>query len=219
MQRASLAIAVLAAIGAVIWFVLSPDEPAPETPRSLDSPRQGDSPSSPPLPAGHATPPAPKRVETSEPPQPPSKDDPKVLEQIGHAQLVRGLEAKRDKQVDKARESFESAAAALAKAIELSGERIDPGTLESMAEAQLELGNPVEAVSWVDEALERLRLGSNDDYTQFRAAQLTMNAGIVYYRAGQKSTGVAYMDQAISMAPTDFDREDFRDLKEETIGG
>ena len=223
MTKALLLALMLGLAGTSAWLVLDEDErAAPATPASPPPAAAPTAATARPAPAATAIPVAPAApsgpANAPEPAAEP-KDDAATLDQAGRAQLAQGLEARRDGRSVQARGLFEAAATALGQAIELSGERVDPWTLQSMAQAQLELGNDVDAIAWADRALQRVRAGGGDDYEAFRSATLTMNVGIVYYRAGQRQTGVAYMDQAISMAPTAFDRADFADLKAETVGG
>ena len=204
-------------LGAFALWSVWPAETAPEAVAEAEPGPGVASAPAPNEPAGVA--PAPAAPETGPAEAPPAVDPDATPDQAGRAMLAQGLEAKADGHPDQARERFEAAAAALAKAVEQAGDRPDPWTLQGMAQVQLELGHDLEAIGWADRALQQLRLGDSDDYRTFKAASLTMNAGIVYYRAGQPSTGIAYMDQAISMAPTEFDRADFVDLKRETLGG
>ena len=216
-RSAALLALLLALAAAAAWYFGESSAPQDARPAAADAVSTNATAAPAALPPRTAPPAPPPTADA--PPALPKTDDPATLDQVGRAELAQGIEARKDGKSAKARELLEAAAVALSRAIELSGEHVDPWTLQSMAQAQLELGNGIDAVNWADRALQRLRLGSSDDYQTFRAAALTMNVGIVYFRAGQRQTGIAYMDQAISMAPTAFDRADFVDLKQETLGG
>lgn len=91
-----------------------------------------------------------------------------------------------------------------------------PFALHMIARTQFEAGRGPAAVDWANQAVESVRAtGSN--YQPYMAADLYFFAGQIYYRASQRDTGLAYMEQGISMAPVARQQADLRRLRDEFL--
>lgn len=106
-----------------------------------------------------------------------------------------------------------SAEEAMRRALEMAPAPLKPYALHTMARVQLEQGRAAEAVQWANRALESVSDGSGA-YPAFTAAEMHLFAGQIFYRAGQRDTGIAYMDQGVSMAPSAKQRGELQRLRE-----
>ena len=126
------------------------------------------------------------------------------------ALIVAGAEA------DAIRTRLLQAETAAQRALELAGPEVLPFALHTLAQVHTELGQSAEAIQWADRALEALRAGSAQ-YQTYMAAELHLFVGQTYYRAGQRDTGLAFMDQGIGMAPLAQQQADLRRIREEFL--
>jgi tetratricopeptide (TPR) repeat protein len=102
------------------------------------------------------------------------------------------------------------------RALELANVAMRPFAMHTIARTQLEAGRWPEAVQWADQAVQAVQAaGSN--YQAYMAAELYVFAGQIYYRAGQRDTGLAYMDQGISMAARADQQADLRRIRDEFL--
>ena len=97
------------------------------------------------------------------------------------------------------------AEAAARRAVELASPDTLPFAWHTLARAQLERGHADDAIASANAALEALR-ANNAKYQAFMTGQLYVYCGQIYWRAGQRDTGRAYMDQGVAMAPQEDQR-------------
>lgn len=106
-----------------------------------------------------------------------------------------------------------SAEDAIQRALPLASDALRPYALHTMARVQLEQGNAAAAIEWANRALQAVGEGSGV-YQAYMAAEMNLFAGQIYYRAGQRDTGRAYMDQGLAMASSDRQRSELRQLRD-----
>ena len=136
-------------------------------------------------------------------------------ESYADAQLSRAL-ALRSRGEPGWEELLLRAEAAAMRALELADEQSLPLALHTVARTQLELGRPAEAVQWADQAIASLQ-AAGSSYQAVMAAELYVFSGQVYFRAGQRDTGLAYMDHGIAMAASAQQQADLRRIREEFL--
>lgn len=102
------------------------------------------------------------------------------------------------------------------RALDLARDTMRPFALHMIARTQLEAGRGPAAVDWANQAVESVR-ATGSTYQPYMAADLYFFAGQIYYRAGQRDTGLAYMEQGISMAPVARQQADLRRLRDEFL--
>lgn len=106
-----------------------------------------------------------------------------------------------------------SAEDAMRRAMELAPPAMKPYALHTMARVQLEQGRASDAVQWASRALEAVNEGSGA-YQAYMAAEMHVFAGQIFYRAGQRDTGIAYMDQGVAMTGTERQRNELRLMRD-----
>lgn len=136
---------------------------------------------------------------------------------LGMARLKQAREFDVAKEADKRVASLMAAKYALLRSIELGGSPANPLTMSRLAEVEFGLGDTDAALAWADKAIQGARPGGSEINT-FSAATVYFNVGIVYYRAGQRETGIAYMDQGINLT-SDGERGFLLSLREQVIKG
>lgn len=150
-----------------------------------------------------------------------------LLEQAEDAGTFEAWEAYADAQLSRAfemraqgdprwQDALLRAEVAAMRALELAGDDVKPFALHTYARTQLELGRAVEAVQWADQAIAALRAGGSR-YQALMAAELYVFSGQIYYRAGQRETGLAYMDQGIGMAGPPEQQADLRRIRDQFL--
>jgi tetratricopeptide (TPR) repeat protein len=145
----------------------------------------------------------------------PETDTFEAWETYADAQLARArqLQAAGDPRWQDALVRAENAAM---RALELANAFMRPFALHTVARTQIEMGRPAEAVQWADQAVEAVRAGGSR-YQAVMTAEFYVFAGQIYYRAGQRDTGMAYMDQGIGMAPRADQQAQLRNIRDEFL--
>jgi len=145
----------------------------------------------------------------------PETDTFEAWETYADAQLARArqLQAAGDPRWQDALARAESAAM---RALELADAFMRPFALHTVARTQIEMGRPAEAVQWADQAVEAVRAGGSR-YQAVMTAEFYVFAGQIYYRAGQRDTGMAYMDQGIGMAPRADQQAQLRNIRDQFL--
>lgn len=136
-------------------------------------------------------------------------------EAYADAQLSRAFEM-REQGDPRWQDALLRAEGAAMRALELAGDDVKPFALHTYARTQLELGRAIEAVHWADQAIAALRAGGSR-YQALMAAELYVFSGQIYYRAGQRETGLAYMDQGIGMAGPPEQQADLRRIRDQFL--
>lgn len=108
------------------------------------------------------------------------------------------------------------AEAAAMRALELADEQSLALALHTVARTQLEMGRAAEAVQWADQAIAALQ-GGGTRYQAVMAAELYVFSGQIYFRAGQRDTGMAYMDQGIATAASPQQQADLQRIRDEFL--
>lgn len=80
----------------------------------------------------------------------------------------------------------------------LASAAMRPFQLVKMAQAEIGLGRPLEALELAVRAEEALRSANSGSQAKLQP-DFYMQLGSVYYRAGHRDVGIAFMDQAIAM--------------------
>lgn len=141
------------------------------------------------------------------------------LTQLANSKLLAALEVQYTTgNNDERLALLRDAEVALAKADSIAGASLDAWTLQKMAKVKLGLGKPTEAMEWVERAVLAMKGGGSSEIEQISIAALYFNIGEIYYKAGQRGTGIAYMDQAIGLAPAG-DVEDLTESKSAVLEG
>lgn len=136
-------------------------------------------------------------------------------EAYADAQLARAL-AMRGRGDPGWQDVLMQAEAAAMRALELADERSLPLALHTVARTQMELGRPAEAIQWADQAIAALQAGGSR-YQAVMTAELYVFSGQIYFRAGQRDTGLAYMDQGIATAASPQQQAELRRIREEFL--
>lgn len=136
-------------------------------------------------------------------------------ETYADAQLARMREL-RDRGDPAWQDALARAEAAAFRALELANDAMRPFAMHTIARTQIEAGRWPEAIQWADQAVQAVQAGGSD-YQAYMAAELYVFAGQIYYRAGQQDTGLAYMDQGISMAARADQQADLRRIRDEFL--
>lgn len=93
---------------------------------------------------------------------------------------------------------------------------LQPFAMHMLARTELELASVQSAVRWADQSL--LALSEIDARLQaMLAPEIYLFAGQIYFRSGQRETGLAYMDQGISMARTPRQVAELRMIRDEFL--
>jgi tetratricopeptide (TPR) repeat protein len=108
------------------------------------------------------------------------------------------------------------AEAAAMRALELADDQSLPLALHTVARTQLEMGRAAEAIQWADQAVAALQAGSSR-YQAVMTAELYVFSGQIYYRAGQRDTGMAYMDQGIASAASPQQQAELQRIRDEFL--
>lgn len=102
------------------------------------------------------------------------------------------------------------------RALELADAFMRPFALHTVARTQIEMGRAAEAVGWANQAVEAVRAGGSR-YQAVMTAEFYVFAGQIYFRAGQRDTGLAYMDQGIGMAPRADQQAQLRNIRDQFL--
>jgi tetratricopeptide (TPR) repeat protein len=136
-------------------------------------------------------------------------------EAYADAQLARALEL-RGRGDPAWEEVMLQAEAAALRALELADGPSLPLALHTVARTQLELGRAADAIQWADQAIAALQAGGSR-YQAVMTAELYVFSGQVYFRAGQRDTGLAYMDQGIATAASAQQQAELRRIRDEFL--
>lgn len=142
------------------------------------------------------------------------EEGPQLLTKLARAELAAATDLRRlgGSERDIA-QHLGSAQRAYERAMSLSGANADPWMIQGAAQVRLESGDPVGAIALADRALQSAAFTPTSDSQAFAKAGLYVNVGGIYYRAGQQETGIAYMDQGISMVAKAEHRDVLMQLK------
>jgi tetratricopeptide (TPR) repeat protein len=109
-----------------------------------------------------------------------------------------------------ARGLYLEAMSAASRAAELATPAMRPFQYLNVAQAQLGLGEPLRALDTAARAEQAIHAASARSQAHF-GPLVYMQLGSIYYRAGHRDIGIAYMDQAIAMAGGDAKLRDFKE--------
>lgn len=120
-------------------------------------------------------------------------------ETLADARLALAAELQANGNAKGALALWQQAQDAALNALALASEPMRPFAMHTLARAELELGQFATALQWADQSLAAV--AALDTRMQaVLAPELYLFAGQIYYRAGQRDTGLAYMEQGIGMA-------------------
>lgn len=138
-------------------------------------------------------------------------------ETLADARLALAAELQANGNPEGALALWQQAQDAALNALALASEAMRPFAMHTLARAELELGRLAAALQWADQSLAAV--AALDTRMQaVLAPELYVFAGQIYYRAGQRDTGLAYMDQGIGMAQTGRQVAELQRLRDEFLG-
>lgn len=136
-------------------------------------------------------------------------------ESYADAQLARALQM-RTRGEPGWQDVLMQAEAAAMRALEFADDQSLPLALHTVARTQLELGRPAEAIQWADQAVAALQAGGSR-YQAVMTAELYVFSGQIYYRAGQRDTGMAYMDQGVASAASPQQQAELQRIRDDFL--
>lgn len=101
-----------------------------------------------------------------------------------------------------AQEQLRLAEAAAQRALDRADATGAPFAMHTLARAALELGQIDSAIQWANRAIEALAGIPAGSRQIALIPEMHLYVGQIYFRAGQRDAGLAYMQQAIAMAQT-----------------
>lgn len=119
---------------------------------------------------------------------------------------------------DQALDFYSAAESNAIKALENASPAMQPFLMNKIARVQIGLGRPQNALQWASQAETKFS-GLDPAQQAGLAADFYLGLGRIYYGAGQQSTGIAYMDQAIAMATSPERRSQYEQMKHNVTGG
>lgn len=137
-------------------------------------------------------------------------------ETLADARLALAAELQANGNAEDALILWQQAQDAALNALAMATPAMRPFAMHTLARAELELGRAAPALQWADQSLAAL--AALDARTQtLLAPELYLFAGQIYYRAGQRDTGVAYMDQGVGMAQSARQVAELQRLRDEFL--
>lgn len=121
-------------------------------------------------------------------------------ETLADARLLLARELQRGGDSDSALKQGRMAAQAAQMALEQASPAQLPFALHTMARAEMDLGNTVTALQWADRAIQSTGGVPQASQQASMIPDLHLFVGQIYYRAGQREAGLAYMNQGIAMS-------------------
>ncbi|HEX4893825.1 MAG TPA: hypothetical protein VFV47_11085 [Hyphomicrobiaceae bacterium] len=135
-------------------------------------------------------------------------------ETLADARLALARELLRGGDAEAAGEQWTMAGQAARSALDRATPETLPVALHTLARAELEAGRAESAVAWADRALQAVAALPHAARQGIMIAELHVFVGQIYYRAGQRDAGIAYMDQGIGMAQSSRQIADLRRIRD-----
>lgn len=123
-----------------------------------------------------------------------------AMDALGESKLLLADKSKKEGDTAATQNLTNGAERALIRAIELAPPELAPLVMHKMARVQLRLGRESEALMWADRALHMVNSQWSVQHRANFGPNLYVDIGGIYYWTSQRATGLAYMEQGVSLA-------------------